>query len=93
MVAGPGGEPYAISMEARVAVLENIAAQILSTLGETRQELRDFRKELHDFRSDMRTELRDLHRIHDRDFRIAFGATITATVGLAALIAHVAHWL
>lgn len=79
MVERPGGEPYAMNMEARVAVLETIAAQTSATLLEIKQELREFRSEF--------------RRIHDRDFRITFGAIITTTVGLAALIAHVAHWL
>jgi len=82
MVERPGGEPYAMSMEARVAILETIAAQTSATLIEIKQEMRDFRKELREFRS-----------VHDRDFRITFGAIITTTVGLAVLIAHVAHWL
>ena len=90
MVAGivehPGGEPYGTSMEARVAVLESIAAQTSATLAEIRQEMREMRTE-------MRTEFHDLRRIHERDFRITFGAIITTTVGLAALIAHVAHWI
>ena len=86
MVERPAGEPYGMSMEARVAVLETIAAQNSATLIEIKQEMRDFRKELQDFRSEFR-------RIHDRDFRITFGAIITTTIGLAALIAHVAHWL
>jgi hypothetical protein len=30
---------------------------------------------------------------HDRDFRITFGAIIMTTVGLAALISRVAHWI
>ena len=82
MVERPGGEPYGMSMEARVAILETIAAQTSATLIEIKQEMRDFRKELREFRS-----------VHDRDFRITFGAIITTTIGLAALIAHVAHWL
>ncbi len=82
IVERPSGEPYDMSMEARVAVLESIAAQTSATLTEIKQEMRDFRRELHEFRG-----------IHDRDFRITFGAIITTTIGLAALIAHVAHWL
>lgn len=104
-----------MSMEARVAVLETIAAQISATLAEMRREAQEMRADLHDFRSEMRadlhnfrsemradmghlrcelrTEVRDLRRIHDRDFRITFGAVVTTTLGLAALIAHVAHWI
>lgn len=93
MVERPSGEPYGIGVEARIAVLETISAQVSATLVEMRQEAREFRKELHDFRSEMRDELRDLRHTHDRDFRITFGAIITTTIGLAALIAHVAHWI
>ena len=75
-----------MSMEARVAVLEALLAQVSATLAE-------MRREAHDFRAEMRAEMRDLRRIHDRDFRITFGAIITATIGLAALIARVAHWI
>lgn len=97
MIERPDGGHYGKDMEARVAVLETLAAQTLTTLAEMRKEIHDFRSEvrgdLHDLRTELRTEVRDLRRIHDRDFRITFGAIITTTVGLAALIAHVAHWL
>jgi len=81
---GRSGETILLSMQARVAVLEARLAQVSATLTE-------MRKEAHDFRSEMRAEMRDLRRIHDRDFRITFGAIITTTLGLAALIARVAH--
>ena len=97
VVERSGGEPYGNGMDARVAVLETIAAQTSTTLAEMRKEMHDFRAEirakLQGFRSEVHTEMRDLRRTHDRDFRITFGATITTTLGLAALIAHVAHWL
>jgi len=41
----------------------------------------------------LRQELLEQRRVHERDFRITFGAIITTTLGLAYLIAHVAHWL
>lgn len=99
-----GGGHYGMEMEARVAVLETLAAQILATMADMRQEAHEFRlemrselrgvrMELHDLRTELHTEVRDFRRVHDRDFRITFGAIITTTVGLAALIAHVAHWL
>ena len=63
--------------------------QLRAEIGDLRSELRS---EIGGLRSELHTEVRDIRRIHDRDFRITFGAIITATVGLAALIAHVAHW-
>ncbi len=62
-------------MEARVAVLEEIARNTKETLGKI----------------DAR-----LIRVEDRqntDFRILFAAIITATLGLAALMAKGFHWL
>ncbi len=86
-----------MGMEARVAILETFAAQISATLTEMRKEAQEFRAEMRadmrDLRSELRTEVRDLRRIHDRDFRITFGAIITTTLGLAALIARVSHWI
>jgi hypothetical protein len=67
--------PYGEPMEARVAVLEEIARNTKETLGKI----------------DAR-----LIRVEDRqntDFRILFAAIITATLGLAALMAKGFHWL
>ena len=86
IVEGAERKDYPSGMEARVAVLGALLAQVSATLTEMRKEARDFRTE-------MRAEMRDLRRFHDRDFRITFGAIMTATVGLAALIAQVAHWI
>lgn len=41
----------------------------------------------------LRQELIEQRRVHDRDFRLTFGAIIASALGLAALIAHVAHWI
>ena len=126
IVEGPERKDYPGGMEARVAVLETLAAQVAATLTEMRREAQDFRVEMraelrgvraemstfrselgteirdlrseldtkiHGLRSELRTEVHDLRRVHDRDFRITFGGIITATVGLAALIARLAHWI
>jgi len=107
-VEGSGAGAYAMSMEARVAILETLAAQIVGTLADIRKDMHEFRSETHSglaglrseirseiggLRSEVRFDIGDLRRIHDRDFRITFGAIVTTTVGLAALMAHVAHWL
>ena len=43
-------------------------------------------------RSELHSDVGDLRRTHDRDFRLTVGAIITTALGLAALIAHIAHW-
>ncbi len=93
IVEGPERKDFPMSMGARVAVLEALLAQVSATLIEMRKEAHDFRTEMRAEMRDFRTEMRDLRRIHDRDFRITFGAIITTMLGLAALIAHVAHWI
>jgi hypothetical protein len=103
-IAGGGGQDYPADMEARLRVLEEIAASTKALLGDIRTEQRsgiaDLRTELRNGLTDLRTELRamrgdiaavDLRR--ERDFRITFGAIITTTLGLAFLIARTAHWL
>lgn len=42
---------------------------------------------------DIKEEVRDIRRVHDRDFRILFGAIVTTTLGLAAVLAKGFHWL
>lgn len=46
-----------------------------------------------ELRSELHSETSELRRLHDRDFRLTFGAIVTTALGLAALMAHVAHWL
>jgi hypothetical protein len=41
----------------------------------------------------VQAELTTLDQRRQRDFRLAFGAIITTSLGLAYLIAHTAHWL
>ncbi len=76
-------------MEARVAVLEQIATsteKVLERL-EKRLERVDTRFDRMDDRMD-RIENRQI-----ADFRIMFAALITATLGLAGLMAHGFKWL
>jgi hypothetical protein len=81
-IAGSGGQDYPADMEARVRVLEEIAASTKTLLGDIRTELRA-----------MRAEIAAVDQRRERDFRITFGAIITTTLGLAFLIARTAHWL
>ena len=41
----------------------------------------------------LRSEMLALDQRRERDFRLTFGAIITATLGMAYLIARSAHWL
>jgi hypothetical protein len=80
-LAGGGSPPHDPSMEARVAVLEEIASA-------TKQATVELRLEVHE--TNRRVDaLRDAV---ESDSRILFGALITATLGLAALIAKGFHW-
>ncbi len=79
----PGGaHRYPDDMEARLRVLEEIAAGTKTILAEIRADQRA-----------MRAELLAMDQRHERDFRVTFAAIITTTLGLAYLIAHIAHWL
>jgi hypothetical protein len=92
-VAGGGGHDYPADMEARIRVLEEIAASTKALLSEIKAEQRsgfsDIRTELRVVRADMAA----IDQRRERDFRITFGAIITTTLGLAFLIARTAHWL
>jgi hypothetical protein len=106
-VAGDPGPPHDRPMEARVAVLEEIAATMKEAVVDFRHELRALRTELNqelvalrtetsqEFRA-LRTETsqRDEHlrEAQERDFRILFSAMITVALSLAAMMAKGFHW-
>lgn len=78
-------------MEARVAVLEQIAKGTKEILVEMRQDARDLRAEARGIRADLqsemkglRAEMRDLRAEHRSDFRWLLGLGITATGFLLA---------
>ena len=73
-------------MEARVAVLEQIAKQNGEALAAIRIELSEVRKEVQSGFESARDR-------HDRDFRITFGATIAVALSLATLVARGFKWL
>ena len=83
-----------VNQQTLVADMRSLRTEIGTLFAELRAELRSeigaLRSEL---RSELHSEVSDLRRIHDRDFRLTFGAIVTTALGLAALIAHVAHWL
>jgi hypothetical protein len=84
-LAGGGSPPHDPNMEARVAVLEEIAAATKQAMADLRQEVRALRAE---------TSRRDeaLRDVVETNFRIMFGALITTALGLAALMAKGFHW-
>jgi len=105
---------YDRMMEARVAVLEQIARDTRDGLADIRQDVRDMRQDFKELRQDMmrgfervaeemkdirgeikdvRGELKDVRTDAKTDFRILFGALITAILGLAYVMARGLHWL
>jgi hypothetical protein len=86
-------ERYKVAMEARVAVLERIAEQNHAAFRDLRTDMRDFRAEMREMRQEMQAGFNEARRIHERDFRITFGAFILTAIGLAGLIARSAHWM
>lgn len=81
-VEPPTGPPHDSSMEARVAVLEQVAKDTREALGDIRAELRTIR--------DRQDGSRDRQ---ERDFRLTWGALIFVALGLAALMAKGFRWL
>ena len=114
-IEGGGERGYPDDMEARLRVLEEIAAGTKAVLAEIRADQRAMRAEmaagfaagraemaagLAAGRAEMaagfaagRAEMTALDQRRERDFRLTFGAIITATLGMAYLIARSAHWL
>jgi hypothetical protein len=89
-----GGERgYPDDMEARLRVLEEIAAGTKAILAEIRADQRAMRAEMVAGFTAGRAEMTALDQRRERDFRLTFGAIITATLGMAYLIARSAHWL
>ena len=86
-------ERYKVAMEARVAVLERIAEQNDAAFRDLRTDMRDFHTEMRELRQEMQAGFNEARRIHERDFRITFGAFILTAIGLAGLIARSAHWM
>jgi len=86
-------ERYKVAMEARVAVLERIAEQNHAAFRDLRTDMRDFHTEMRELRQEMQAGFNEARRIHERDFRINFGALIITAIGLAGLIARSAYWM
>jgi hypothetical protein len=84
---------YPEDMEARLRVLEEIAAGTKAMLAEIRADQRAMRAEMTAGFNAVGLEMTTLDQRRERDFRLGFGTIITTTLGLAYLIAHAAHWL
>jgi hypothetical protein len=72
-------------MEARVAVLEQIAADIKETL----KEIKDYLLRMEE---NHKADFRRLEEHQGSDLRLLLSAGAAATIGLAALMAHGFHW-
>jgi hypothetical protein len=69
-------------MEARLAVLEEIASSTRAVLKEIRDDIRD-----------LRSELKSVRDRQDADLRLVFGALVAVALGLAGLMAKGFHWV
>jgi len=92
-------KPYVEHMEARLAVLEQIAKDTKEALVEIRQDGREmrqeFRREFDNIRKDFENARKDFESVRKDargDFRLLFGAIITVALGLAGLMARGFHW-
>jgi uncharacterized coiled-coil protein SlyX len=94
-LAGDGGPPHDPGMEARVAVLEEIASAAKQATLELRNEARETNRRMDGLRDRMdglRDRMDGLRDTGEANFRIMFGALITTALGLAALMAKGFHW-
>lgn len=89
----PGGPPNPPDMEARVAVLEQIAKTTSETLKEIKDDLRALRTKVDGMENSTRNRFESARDLHERDFRILFGVIITVALALAGLLAKGFHWL
>ena len=98
-LAGGDGPRHDRNMEARVAVLEEIAAatkqgfsDMRRDIQETHRRIDETNRRMDELRADTNRRFDEMRDRHDRDFRLMFGALITAVLGLAALMAKGFHW-
>ncbi|HEY1934238.1 MAG TPA: hypothetical protein VGG99_19695 [Acetobacteraceae bacterium] len=91
-VAGGGGSPQDRGMEARIAVLEEIAAATRQSVADQRTDTnRRFEEVTRRFDAvDRRFD--SMRDAMERNFRLLFGIIITVALGLAALMAKGFHW-
>lgn len=85
-VAPGGGPPHDSDMEARVAVLEQIAK-------ETKEAIAGLRTDLRADMADLRSEVRNLRSEQRTDYRWLLGIMLGMGGGLLAAMAKGFHWL
>ncbi len=93
----PGGEPpYDPAMEARVAVLEQIAKDTRDTLvrieGDTKDMFARFERDTKDFLGQIDRRLDRLETHQRSDFRWLLGMGFAAAGSIVAVMAHGFHW-
>jgi DNA anti-recombination protein RmuC len=101
-------DPGPVTLDTRVAVLEQIAKDTKDVLVEMKLDIREMRQEfkhdiremrqeftheMREMRQEFTQEMKALRAEQKFDFRLTFGALITLAVGLAGLMAHGFHWL
>ncbi len=82
-----------VSREELDARLETVEARMLAHIGEIKADVRHIQADVAETRTDIREMRQQITRIRTVDFRILFGAIITVTLGLAALMAKGFHWI
>jgi len=84
------------AMEARVAVLEHIAASTKEAIVDLRDEMRQERRATHEQIDRLQRSATDqfqrVQQTADRDFRVLFGALIATAIGLSTMMAKGFHW-
>jgi len=89
-----------IAIETRTAI-QDLRQEMRVMRSETRQEIGAMRSEARQEIGATRSEIlqtvtagfAEARRVHDRDFRMTWGALIAGGLGLMYLLAHTAHWL
>jgi len=88
-----GGE----TMERQLGKLESDVEHIKTDVSGLRADLREFRSEIRseigELRSETHSEVGKLRDLHERDFRVLFGAIIVVAIGIASIMAKAFGWL
>ena len=87
-IAGGGGGPHDPGMEARIAVLEQIAKDTRDSIAD----LRGIRGDIQGFRKEVADEIRDLRRDARSDYRWLLGIMLGGFAALLGVMARGFHW-
>jgi len=84
-------------MERQLGKLESDVEHIKTDVSGLRADLREFRSEIRseigELRSETHSEVGKLRDLHERDFRVLFGAIIVVAIGIASIMAKAFGWL